>query len=258
MNELKRDSISNRIISYIDQRSSENTGKLEIPVVDERFLLNDFNFVVKTGFSSLKEAVDAEKTVLNQLDTIQKSLLRGIPLSNLSSFDIENIKNIAKNELLQDLKNISENDPNSITALQNKVNTLQNIIDNQKDQLVDWNTMQTRWEEQISLWADAYENQSIRADAFERINIELSSQQEEILTDLKTQIDNQAEVQKVQFKALDQRTKEVLGQIGKDIESIKNFKSDFVSENFAGLSQMSDIIAKDYFGSSGTSGDGEG
>lgn len=247
MNELKRDAISNRIISYIDDRSVENTGKLEIPVVDERFLSNDFDFIVKTQFSSLREAVDAETTVANQIDTIQKSLLRGVPLNSLSSNDIANIQSIAKNELLQDLQNISENNPNSITALQNKINALQDIIDNQRDQLVDWATLQTRWEEQVNVWANAYENQSIRADAFERINIELSSQQEEILTGLQTQIENNIETQKVQFKALDERTKDVLGNIADDIESIKNFKSDFVSENFAGLSQMSDIIAKDYF-----------
>lgn len=248
MNELKRDGVSNRIISYIDNRSVENTGRLEIPVVDERFLSNDFNFIVKTQFSSLKEAVDAEKTVANQIDTIQKSLLRGIPLNSLSSNDIANIQSIAKNELLQDLQNITENNPDSITALQNKINALQDIIDNQRDQLVDWATLQTRWEEQVNVWANAYENQSIRADAFERINIELSSQQEEILTDLKTQIDNNIATQQVQFNALDERTQTVLGQIGKDIDSIKNFKSEFVSENFAGLSQMSEIIAKDYFG----------
>jgi hypothetical protein len=254
MSELRRDSINNRIISYIDQRASENTGQLEIPVIDERFLSNDFNFIVKTEFSSLREAVNAEKTVANQINAIQTSLLRGVPLSNLSTYDMDNIKNIAKNELLQDLKNISENNPESNTALQNKINELQDIIDNQRNQLTDWATAQDRWNEKVFLWSQAYEDQSIRADAFERINIELSSQQEQILTDLKTQIDNQAETQKIQFKALDERTGNVLEQLGKDVDSLRKFKSEFIAENSVGLSKMSEIIAKEYFGTAGTAG----
>jgi hypothetical protein len=71
MNELHRDSETNRIISYIDEREVKNKGMIEIPVVDQRFLSDDFNFIVKSKFSSLPDAINAEQTIFNQLNVIQ-------------------------------------------------------------------------------------------------------------------------------------------------------------------------------------------
>lgn len=254
MNELVRDEISNRIISYLDERSSENKGKIEIPVVDQRFLSSDFNFIVKTEFSSLKDAVDAEKNLFNQIQTIQTGLLRGVPLGSLSSADMENIQNIAKNELLQNLQNIAENNPNSIQSLNNKINELQDIIERQNNELADWAANEVKWQERIDIWANQYENQSIRADAMERMNTELSAQQEQILTDLSTRIETDKLRTENILNAMSERTSETLKSLSEDVDSLKNFKSDFVSENSVGLSRMSDLIKNDYFGTAGTAG----
>jgi len=254
MNELVRDGISNRIISYLDERSSENKGKIEIPVVDQRFLSSDFNFIVKTEFSSLKDAVDAEKNMFNQIQTIQTSLLRGVPLGSLSSDDMDNIQNIAKNELLQNLQTIAENNPNSIQSLNNKINELQDIVERQNNELTDWAANEIKWQERIDIWANQYENQSIRADAMERMNTELSAQQEQILTDLSTRIETDKLRTENILNAMSERTNETLKSLSQDVDSLKNFKSDFVSENPVGLSRMSDLIKNDYFGTAGTAG----
>lgn len=255
MKGLKRDSDTNRIVSYTDERASENAGQIEIPVVDERFFSKDFDFIVKTRFTSLKEAADAQSRVFNQIDAIQKSLLRGVPIGSLGSTEIENIKSIAKNELLSDLKNIAENDPTSTDALKQKISALEDIIDSQRDQLNDWATTQNSWQEQIRLWSLEYENQSVRADAFERMNNELSSQQEQILTDLKTQIEQDSRKQAATINALAEKTNDTLSSLAKDVDSMRTWRSDFIKENpESGLSRMSELIKKDYFGTSGTAG----
>jgi predicted RNase H-like nuclease (RuvC/YqgF family) len=254
MNELVRDNISNRIISYLDERSSENKGRIELPVVDERFLANDFDFIIKTKFSSLKDAVDAEKNVFNQIETIQTGLLRGIPIGNLSPSDMQNIQSIAKNELLQNLQNIAENNPNSIESLNKKIRDLEDLVERQNNELADWATNEIRWQQKIDIWADQYEGQSIRADAMERMNTELSSQQEQILTDLTTRIETDKIRTENILNAMAERTSETLGSLAKDVDSLKNFKSDFVSENEFGLSRMSELIKNDYFGTAGTAG----
>ena len=255
MNKIVRDIVSNRIISYLDERSSENKGQIEVPIVDERFFSNDFNFIVKTKFSSLKEAMDADKTVLNQIETIKTGLLRGVPIGDLSSNDIENIQNIAKNELLQNLQNIAENNPNSIETLNKKIQELQDIIERQNNELTDWATNELRWQDRVDIWANQYESQAIRADSMERMNTELSAQQEQILTDLSTRIETDKIRTENILNAMAERTGETLESLAKDVDSLKNFKSDFINENpISGLSRMSELIKNDYFGTAGTAG----
>ncbi len=255
MSEIVRDSVSNRIISYLDERSSENKGQIEVPVVDERFLSSDFDFIVKTKFSSLKDAMDAEKSVFNQIETIQTGLLRGVPIGDLSPNDIQNIQSIAKNELLQNLQNIAENNPNSIESLNKKIQELQDTIERQNNELADWATNELRWQDRVDIWANQYQNQAIRADAMERMNTELSAQQEQILTDLSTRIETDKIRTENILTAMSERTNETLTTLAKDVDSLKNFKSDFIKENpISGLSRMSDLIKNDYFGTAGTAG----
>ena len=82
MNDLVRHKETNRIISYGDKRFIENTGMLEIPVIDERYLDSDFNYIVKTGFSSLPEAVSAEQNVVKMLKDYENIIYNGIPIYN--------------------------------------------------------------------------------------------------------------------------------------------------------------------------------
>jgi predicted transcriptional regulator len=247
MNELSRDSATNRILSYLDDRSSNNKGQIEVPVVDERFLSSNFDFVVKSNFSTLRDAVDAEKKVFDQIKTIQTGLLRGVPLSGISPSEMENIQSVARNQLLENLQNIAQNDPNSIEGLKQKIDELQNIIDSQNQELADWGTQEVKWQETMNLWANEYLEQQVRADAFERINTELSAQQEQILTDLSTRLETDKIRTENILNALSERTNETLTALAEDVDSLKNFKSNFIDENEIGLSRMSKLIEADYF-----------
>lgn len=222
MNKLSRNPSTNRIISYIDDRAIENKGKIEIPVVDQRFLSRDFDFVVKTKFSGLQDAIDAERTVLTQLQTIETSLLRGVPLASLSALDSENIKQIAKNELLSNLQNIVENNPNSVAALEKRIAELESVIDNQRDQLVDWQNASERWQESLSIWAREHENQSVRADSYQRLSNELSAQNEQIVTELKTELDLQNIIASGSISAISQRADKMLTTLLDEVDSIRS------------------------------------
>ena len=156
--------------------------------------------------------------------------------------------------MLQNLQNIAENNPNSIESLNKKIRDLEDLVERQNNELADWATNEIRWQQKIDIWADQYEGQSIRADAMERMNTELSSQQEQILTDLTTRIETDKIRTENILNAMAERTSETLGSLAKDVDSLKNFKSDFVSENEFGLSRMSELIKNDYFGTAGTAG----
>jgi gas vesicle protein len=258
MNGLKRDSVTNRIISYTDDRSIENKGQIEVPVIDERFLANNFDFIVKTKFSSLKDAVDSQQKVFDQIKTIQTGLLRGVPLSSLSADDIQNLQTVSRNQLLENLQNIAENDPNSIQSLNKKIEELQNVIDSQRQELADWADQQLTWQETVNRWAEEYQGEVIRADGLERMNSELSAQQEQILTELTTRIDADKIRTDSIINAISERTNETLTKLAEDVDSLKNFKSDFVQENQFGLSRMSELIKNDYFGTQEEEQPGEG
>lgn len=260
MSELTRNPETNRIISYTDERFIENKGQIEVPVVDERFFSDDFNFVVKTSFSSLADAVNAETKVFDQIKTIQTGLLRGVPLSGLTPDQMQNVQEVAKNQLLEDLQNIAQNDPNSIEGLKQKIEELQTIIDSQNDQLAEFGTQEVRWQETMNVWANEYLSQQIRADAFERMNTELSTQQEQILTELSTRIETDKFRTETLLNNLSERTDTLLTKLSEDVDSLKTFKSDFIAENEFGLSRMSDLIEEDYFTNNPTPnlGDEEG
>jgi hypothetical protein len=87
------------------------------------------------------------------------------------------------------------------------------------------------------------------------MNTELSDQQEQILTDLATRIETDKIRTDTLLTAISERTNETLTKLSEDVDSLKNFKSDFVSENQFGLSRMSDLIKNDYFGTAGTAGE---
>jgi hypothetical protein len=250
MNELHRDSETNRIISYIDEREVKNKGMIEIPVVDQRFLSDDFNFIVKSKFSSLPDAINAEQTIFNQLNVIQSGLLSGIPLSNLTDENIRSIQDIAKNELLQNLQNIVESNPNSIASLEKKIAELESIVDNQREQLVDWQVASEKWQETVSLWALENENQSVRADAFERLSNQLSAQNEQIITELKTEMDLQNIIASGSISSLAQRTDKTLNTLLTEVDNIRTVGGMFTDPATGYVGKLSEKINVDFLNES--------
>jgi hypothetical protein len=246
MNNLERDSNTNRIISYIDERSVSNKGKIEIPVVDQRFLANNFDFVVKSNFSSLPDAVNAERNVFNQLNNIQNGILGGISLGSLSATDIQNVQDIARTELLENLQNIVESNPNSIARLEKRIAELESLVDTQRDQLVDWQNASEKWQESVSLWARETENQSVRADAFERLSNQLSAQNEQIITELKTEMDLQNIIASGSISSISQRADKMLTTLLDEVDTIRTVGGMFTDPVTGYVGKLSEKINVDF------------
>jgi hypothetical protein len=250
MSDLQRDSATNRIISYIDERSVQNKGNIEIPVVDQRFLAESFDFVVKSNFTSLSDAVNAEQNLFNQLKNIENGIFSGVPLGNLSATDIQNVQDIAKNELLQNLQNIVESNPNSIANLERRIAELEAIVDSQRDQLVDWQNASERWQETVSLWARENENQSVRADSFERLSNQLSAQNEQIITELKTEMDLQNIIASGSISSLAQRTDKTLNTLLTEVDTIRTVGGMFTDPATGYVGKLSEKINVDFLNES--------
>jgi hypothetical protein len=250
MSNLQRDSATNRIISYIDERSVQNKGNIEIPVVDQRFLAESFDFVIKSNFTSLPDAVNAEQNLFNQLKNIENGIFAGVPLGNLSATDIQNVQDIAKNELLQNLQNIVESNPNSIANLERRIAELESIVDSQREQLVDWQNASERWQETVSLWARENENQSVRADAFERLSNQLSAQNEQIITELKTEMDLQNIIASGSISSIAQRADKMMNTLLTEVDTIRTVGGMFTDPATGYVGKLSEKINVDFLNES--------
>ena len=89
----------------------KNKGRIRVPILDERFILSDFRYIVNTGFSTLPTAVNAEKNVL---DRIAQAVASGDPLAD---------------QFLSDLNNLILADPNSVAGLTAKIKELEKEIE---------------------------------------------------------------------------------------------------------------------------------
>ncbi len=238
MNELLRDINTNRIISYSDKRFVENKGSIKIPVADERFLDSDFRYVVKTEFSSLPEAVNAEANVFKQLKQYENILFVGAPLSNLSPSDIDSLRNVAKNELLKNLSNLLAGNENSAAALQQKISELEAVIDRKDYELGEMNVLQDVWKESISAWTQENISANIRADALERTNRELSKQQEETLDAIKLDVELQTQFVSSSLSSLAGQTEKTLNALSEEINIIRGYNKN--------LPDLSNIVTKQF------------
>ena len=57
---------SGRLITY--ENLYKKKGRLKVPVLDERFIIRDFRYVMDTSFSTLPDAVSSEANVLAKLN----------------------------------------------------------------------------------------------------------------------------------------------------------------------------------------------
>lgn len=103
-----------RVVSF--DNYLRNKGSLRINVLDERFTIETFNYVVDRQFEQLDEAVNAEQNILK----------KAAQFSELIPDDISQLDN---KELAENLKNLILEDSNSVPSLQNRVENLQTEID---------------------------------------------------------------------------------------------------------------------------------
>lgn len=128
---LKRDPLNGRIISYVPQSEIQNSGSIEVAVLDGRYVRSDFTRIIDTKFKSLPDAMSAEQSVFNKISSIQnRSLLpgefeklTGKPLPE--GLSDTQIRELAKKEFLTKINNLTNSGDNTIGGLQLKISELE-------------------------------------------------------------------------------------------------------------------------------------
>ena len=190
MSDLVRDTDTKKIISYTDENIQQNTGYIEIPVIDDRFLSSDFNYVVKTKFSSLPEAVSAETNMISQVNEYEKLILTGVPIGGLTDSNIQTIKNVAKNELLSNLSNLVLGNPDSNAALKERIKELEDVLSTKDVVIENLNRQQDVFDITIDAWGAQNLANIQRIDALERVNLQLQRQQQFTLDTVKQNVED--------------------------------------------------------------------
>lgn len=113
-NNILRDDVE-RLVSY--QNIFRNEGRIKVPIFDDRFRKDRFEYVINRGFNGLSDAVEAEKNIAKQLASV---------LQNPTSVQ----------QFLSDLENLKINAPNTTAGLEAKIGRLEEIIV-AKQQLID-------------------------------------------------------------------------------------------------------------------------
>lgn len=190
-NSLIIDKDTNQIISYMGSKYIDNTGTIQIPVADERFITKNFRYIVKTAFNSLPDAISAEERLLKLAKQYEDTFLKGVPVGGLNTEDIAIIKQNAKVQLLSDLSNILEGNENSIAVLQEKIANLEEQLIEKTQIINDWAKQQQRWNAAEELYTQNIIDAELKIDGLEITNNALIEAQIESLDLINKKIDRQ-------------------------------------------------------------------
>jgi hypothetical protein len=114
---VSRDELG-RVISF--DNYLRNKGSLRVDLLDERFTIETFNYVVNKGFNQLQDAIDAEQNVLRKANEF------GTLLSSDSTGD----GIVDDKDLIENLKKLIIEDSNSVPALQSRLQSLESDLGN--------------------------------------------------------------------------------------------------------------------------------
>lgn len=116
--DVTRDDLG-RVVSF--NNYLRNKGSIQVSLLDDRFALETFNYVVKKDFSQLQEAVEAERNILAKADEFTNLLPEEINSGPISTEE--------QRQLVDNLKKLIVADSNSVPALQVKLESLQNELE---------------------------------------------------------------------------------------------------------------------------------
>jgi len=115
-------------------RSENNEGIINLDILDERYLINSFNYVINTGFNQIEDAITSQVNVLQLAanaalmrdDTSDKFIKNLSTLVNVNSNspDALRAKITQLENQLEQLKISYEETANSNTAYKIRVNAL--------------------------------------------------------------------------------------------------------------------------------------
>lgn len=124
MEEAKRNQRGRLVID----KNKTTDALIPVRVLDERFLMQDFTYVVDINFRSLKGAVTAQEYVLSVLDLINGG--------EINQVNIENTLNLTEiptvDTFLSDIGNLINNDSENPVAQRFLINKLEQEVENLK------------------------------------------------------------------------------------------------------------------------------
>lgn len=106
-------------------KSETSEGKIELAFVDDRFILDDFAYVVDIGFKDLPQAVNAEDYVLRRYSDI---LEEARAKSDNSLENMDEVDKSATDAFYSDLANLINTNANSVAGANARVSQLQEEI----------------------------------------------------------------------------------------------------------------------------------
>lgn len=113
-------------------KSETRMGKIDLALVDDRFILDDFSYVVDIGFKDLPQAVNAEDYVLRRYADILEQARAN---TDASLTNMEEVEKSATDAFYSDLANIINTNDNSIAGANARINELEQEIQ-LKDEII--------------------------------------------------------------------------------------------------------------------------
>lgn len=122
--DVERD-LNDRIIDY--QNLYKNKGRIRVPILDERFVLSDFRYIIDTSFKSIPNAVSSESNISNKIASIVQEL--GTGGAGSAGTAGAGAGTSAQTPILNSLSELLNPSSNSVTGLNAKIENLQNQLD---------------------------------------------------------------------------------------------------------------------------------
>jgi hypothetical protein len=221
MSGLVRDTDSNRIISYTEESSILNQGKVEVPVLDERFLTDNFRYIVKSEFKSLPTAIEAESIIFRKLEESERTILfeAGLPADLKEGMQL--VKEVAKNQLLSELTNLAQQNQNSVAALRKKISDLETALNNSSDLIENMANSNDRLNDFMQYAASENSRQSTRIQYLENINRELQRQQENSIDLMSARVQNQQTFVSASLSNIYVRNQEAYDLLSKQVSELR-------------------------------------
>ena len=195
---LKRDQDSGKIISYTSDSNIKNEGSLDIAVLDGRYIRSEFQ-IINTKFSSLPDAINAEKVVSKKISAIKNQALLPGEFEKITGQPLppnllpEQIESLATKEYLKNISNLIDTDSDNTFALQAKIEELQQQLEHKDSIISDQLQSINNFDDVLS--SIAYERNIAlnRSDRLREANIALQQQSDEILFRTELEVAKQRE-----------------------------------------------------------------
>lgn len=115
----------NKMGTIIIDKANPSDGKIDIPLVDDRFILDDFAYVVDVGFKDLPQAINAEDYVLRRYSDILQEARESY---DETITNLDEVEKSASDQFYSDLNNLINLNEDSLTGVKSRVTQLENDI----------------------------------------------------------------------------------------------------------------------------------